>query len=31
MMLFMARVDSFVTLKCVLCEDYVIVEFKSQN
>ena len=31
MMFVMAHVDSFVTLKCVLCEEYNIVEFKSQN
>lgn len=31
MMFVLAYVESFVTLKCVLCEEYSTVEFKSQN
>jgi hypothetical protein len=31
MMFIMAQVDSFVIMKCVLCDEYIIVEFKSQN
>jgi hypothetical protein len=30
-MFVMAHVDSFVTLKCVLCVECIIVEFESQN
>jgi len=31
MMFLMAHVVVFVTMNWVLCEEYVIVEFKSQN